>query len=49
MPAFSQARLPDNELRDIVTYLTSPQSAPPIFKRKKSAGAPAAKTAGGQR
>jgi polyisoprenoid-binding protein YceI/mono/diheme cytochrome c family protein len=49
MPAFSQARLPDSDLRDIVTYLTSPQSAPPIFKRKKSAGAPAPKTAGGQR
>ncbi len=44
MPNFSQARLPDAELRDIVTYLTSPSSAPPIFKRKKSAGAPATTT-----
>ena len=40
MPNFSQARLPDDDLRHIVTYLTSPASAPPIFKRKKSAGAP---------
>ncbi|MBL8949474.1 MAG: YceI family protein [Myxococcaceae bacterium] len=37
MPNFSQARLPDDQLRDIVTYLTSPDSAPPIFKRKKTA------------
>jgi mono/diheme cytochrome c family protein len=44
MPAFSQARLPDADLRDIVTYLTSPASAPPIFKRKKSAGGPGAQT-----
>jgi polyisoprenoid-binding protein YceI/mono/diheme cytochrome c family protein len=48
MPAFSQARLPDADLRDIVTYLTSPQSAPPIFHRKHSAGAPIQR-AGGQR
>lgn len=42
MPNFTQARLPDNDLRDIVTYLTSPASAPPIFKRVKKIGAPAA-------
>lgn len=47
MPGFSQARLPDADLRDIVTYLTNTPSAPPIFKRKKSAGAPG--QAGGSR
>ena len=37
MPNFTIQRLPDTDLRDIVTYLTSPASAPPIFNRKKNA------------
>jgi thiosulfate dehydrogenase len=41
MPAFNIARLPDSDLRDVVTFLTSPKVAPPIFDRKKSK--PAAK------
>jgi polyisoprenoid-binding protein YceI len=36
MPAFSIARLPDSDLRDIVTFLTNPKVAPPVFDRKKS-------------
>ena len=36
MPAFNIARLPDTDLRDVVTFLTSPKVAPPIFDRKKS-------------
>jgi len=39
MPAFTIDRLPDSDLRDIVTYLTSPKVAPPVFNRKKGAGA----------
>ncbi len=35
MPNFTFTRLPDEDLRDIVTYLTSPASAAPIFDRKK--------------
>lgn len=35
MPAFSIARLPDSDLRDIVTFLTNPKVAPPVFNRKK--------------
>jgi polyisoprenoid-binding protein YceI len=35
MPAFTLDRLPDTDLRDIVTWLTSPKVAPPIFNRKK--------------
>lgn len=35
MPNFTFTRLPDEDLRDIVTYLTSPTSAAPIFDRKK--------------
>lgn len=34
MPPFSIERLPDSDLRDIVTYLTNPKVAPPIFDRK---------------
>ena len=34
MPPFTIERLPDSELRDIVTYLTSPKVAPPVFNRK---------------
>lgn len=37
MPNWTTARLPDNDLRDIVTYLTSPASAAPVFNRNKSA------------
>jgi hypothetical protein len=33
-PPFSIDRLPDRELRDIVTWLTSPKSAPPVFLRR---------------
>jgi polyisoprenoid-binding protein YceI len=36
MPAFTIDRLPDTDLRDIVTFLTSPKVAPPIFNRKKA-------------
>ena len=39
MPAFSIARLPDSDLRDIVTFLTSPKVAPAVFDRKKSRAA----------
>ncbi len=35
MPAFTIDRLPDSDLRDIVTYLTSPKVAPPVFNRKR--------------
>ncbi len=35
MPNFTFTRLPDEDLRDIVTYLTNPTSAAPIFERKK--------------
>lgn len=35
MPAFTLDRLPDTDLRDIVTYLTSPKVAPAVFDRKK--------------
>ncbi|PZR06041.1 MAG: hypothetical protein DI536_30925 [Archangium gephyra] len=35
MPNFTFTRLPDEDLRDIVTYLTAPSSAAPIFERKK--------------
>lgn len=35
MPPFSMERLPDSDLRDIVSYLTSPASAPPIFNRSE--------------
>jgi mono/diheme cytochrome c family protein len=38
MPNFTIARLPDTDLRDIVTYLTSPKSAPPVFQRKPAGG-----------
>jgi polyisoprenoid-binding protein YceI len=38
MPAFTLDRLPDTDLRDIVTFLTSPKVAPPIFNRKKGQG-----------
>ena len=34
MPNWTIARLPDSDLRDIVTYLTSPASAAPVFERK---------------
>lgn len=34
MPNWTIARLPDSDLRDIVTYLTSPASAAPVFNRK---------------
>ena len=37
MPPFSIARLPDSELRDIVTFLASPAVAPPVFNRKLAA------------
>lgn len=37
MPNWTIARLPDSDLRDIVTYLTSPASAAPVFDRKKDA------------
>jgi thiosulfate dehydrogenase len=43
MPAFSIARLPDSDLRDIVTFLTGPKVAPPVFDRKKSRAAAAGK------
>jgi polyisoprenoid-binding protein YceI len=33
MPPFSIARLPDSELRDIVTYLAGPKNNKPIFDR----------------
>lgn len=42
MPAFTIDRLPDSDLRDIVTYLTSPKVAPPVFNRKKNVPAAAA-------
>lgn len=35
MPNWTIERLPDSDLRDIVTYLTSPQSAAPVFNRKR--------------
>lgn len=35
MPPWTIARLPDSDLRDIVTYLASPASAPPVFDRSK--------------
>jgi mono/diheme cytochrome c family protein len=35
MPNWTIERLPDSDLRDIVTYLTSPASSAPIFNRKK--------------
>ncbi|MBX7114162.1 MAG: c-type cytochrome [Myxococcaceae bacterium] len=35
MPPFSIERLPDTDLRDIVTFLTHPKVAPPIFDRSK--------------
>jgi len=35
MPPWTIERLPDTDLRDIVTYLTSPASAAPVFDRKK--------------
>ena len=35
MPPFSIERLPDSDLRDIVTFLTNPKVAPPIFDRSK--------------
>ena len=38
MPPFSMARLPDTDLRDIVTYLTGSKAGAPIFDRKKRAG-----------
>lgn len=34
MPNWTIARLPDSDLRDIVTYLSAPASAAPIFDRK---------------
>ena len=37
MPAFTHGAAARRDLRDIVTYLTSPQSAPPMFNRKHSA------------
>lgn len=36
MPPWTIARLPDSELRDIVTYLTASPGAAPVFNRKKS-------------
>ncbi len=36
MPAFNIARLPDSDLRDIVTFLTGPKVAPAVFDRKKA-------------
>ncbi len=39
MPNFTIVRLPDSDLRDIVTYLTSPKNEPPIFNRQKRASA----------
>jgi mono/diheme cytochrome c family protein/polyisoprenoid-binding protein YceI len=41
-PPFSMDRLPDSELRDIVTWLTSPKSAPPVFPRNSSKDSPSA-------
>lgn len=35
MPNWTIERLPDSDLRDIVTYLTSPQTQAPIFNRAK--------------
>ena len=40
-PPFTIDRLPDSELRDIVTWLTSPKSAPPVFRRKSESVPPA--------
>jgi polyisoprenoid-binding protein YceI/cytochrome c len=37
MPPFTIARLPDTDLRDIVTYLTTSKSEPKIFNRKAAA------------
>ncbi|MBE2253731.1 MAG: YceI family protein [Myxococcus sp.] len=37
MPPWTITRLPDSELRDIVTYLTSNPKEPAVFNRKKSA------------
>lgn len=34
-PPTSIARLPDSDLRDIVSYLSGPKAGEPIFKRKK--------------
>jgi polyisoprenoid-binding protein YceI len=39
MPNFTITRLPDSDLRDIVTYLTSPKSEAPIFNRQKRVAA----------
>jgi polyisoprenoid-binding protein YceI/mono/diheme cytochrome c family protein len=39
MPNWTIVRLPDSDLRDIVTYLTSPASAAPVFDRKKAEAA----------
>jgi polyisoprenoid-binding protein YceI len=38
MPQFTIARLPDSDLRDIVTYLTTSKSEPKIFNRKSAQG-----------
>lgn len=38
MPAFAITRLPDTDLRDIVTYLANPKTEP-IFDRKKKSAA----------
>ncbi len=35
MPPFSIARLPDSDLRDIVTYMASPKYNKPVFDRSK--------------
>ncbi len=42
MPPFSITRLPDTDLRDIVTYLTGSKAGGPIFDRKKRASADSA-------
>lgn len=39
MPPWTITRLPDSDLRDIVTYLTSNPSAPAVFNRKKGGAA----------
>ncbi|MCU0696312.1 MAG: YceI family protein [Myxococcaceae bacterium] len=43
MPPWTITRLPDSDLRDIVTYLTANPNEPAVFSRKKGG------TAGGQR
>ncbi len=39
MPPWTITRLPDSDLRDIVTYLTSNPKEPAVFNRKKGGGA----------